>query len=316
MHIGGYELESPLINAGGVIKSPEDTLLLAQTGIGAILAGSFTLDYREGNSPNGETVYYHDSETGITYNSLGMPNKGLRYLVDQDLSEMIEIAHYHNLPFILNLAPISDDPVAEIDEMFSVMAEAGIEELDGFELNAGCPNVVLEDGGRHELLSHYPRQLEAVLERVNDIKRDYFYIGSTIVRISPFVDTRNAISLGMVFNHAEVDVISAFNTFPGGRPLDDEGNEILQVKGGVGGMSGRGMQHEAEMQTMLLDNVRREQNGHYEIIGSNGIHDAESLRRRLRLGASAVSATTMFFESSSWVNTVNGHLNDLTELES
>lgn len=316
MYIGAYELESPFINAGGVASTIEGVRKLAPTGLGAILI-STTLEKSIGNSPNGETVYYHDPETRITYNARGLPNKGVRNLVaDAELTEMIDYAHYHHKPLILNFAPVTDDPELEIDEAFSLLVEAGIEELDGFELNASCPNVVLPDGGRHDILSHDPPKLQASLERINEIANNYLYIGSRLVRIAPLLDRTNLVNLGMAFKRTDIDAVSAFGTFPGGRPLDNRGKEILQVPGGTGGMSGPGMQHEAELQTMWLNDVRRDQAGRYDIIGSNGIHDAESVRRRLRLGASVVSGTTLFYESLSWPNMVNGLLNDLVELES
>ena len=37
MHIGEYELVSPLMNAGGVVKTLEDVNKMAQTGVGAVL---------------------------------------------------------------------------------------------------------------------------------------------------------------------------------------------------------------------------------------------------------------------------------------
>ncbi len=51
---------------------------MSETPVGAILGGSFALDDRPGMGPNGEVVYYHDPVSGITYNVLGMPGKGIR----------------------------------------------------------------------------------------------------------------------------------------------------------------------------------------------------------------------------------------------
>lgn len=106
MKIGNYELESPLFNAGGVVKTVENVRMMASTGVGAVLLGSYTLEPRVGNSPNGETVYYHDRAAGTTYNSLGMPNKGIKE-VARDLPEMIKIAHDLGKPVVLNVAPVS-----------------------------------------------------------------------------------------------------------------------------------------------------------------------------------------------------------------
>ncbi len=314
MKIGEYQLESPLINAGGLVKTVEDARQMAATGVGAVLAGSFTLDPRIGNSPNGEVVYYHDPASSITYNSLGMPNKGME-TVAKDLRDMIKIAHDFGKPFILNFAPVSDNPIAEVITMSEILARANIENLDGLELNASCPNVVTGNGGRHELLSHHPEFMADVLMELRDISANEVPFGSLLVRISPFRSADDAKEMARVLQARDgVDAVSAFNTLPGGRPLDAAGTEILQVPGGLGGMSGPGMCDEMERQTVWLVDARSEVNGTFEIIGSNGIHDAQSIQRRLNLGVSAVSATTLFWEAQNWGNAANEPLQAFSEL--
>ena len=44
MKIGEIQLESPLMNAGGLVKTVSDVEMMAATGVGAVVAGSFTLD--------------------------------------------------------------------------------------------------------------------------------------------------------------------------------------------------------------------------------------------------------------------------------
>jgi dihydroorotate dehydrogenase len=299
MRIGEYEMESPLMNAGGLVKSVEDVRIMAQTGIGAVLAGSFTLEPRAGNGANGERVYYRDVATDTTYNSLGMPNKGIVNLA-ANLNEMIDIAHDHGKPFVLNFAPVSDDPRSELITMAEVLSLAKVERLDGFELNASCPNVVTGDGGRHELLSHHPKLLEEVLFELSDIAANELAIGTLLVRISPFKQEADAVNLAKAVQSVGVNVVSAFNTFPGGVPVDSEGRQLLQVPGGAGGQSGGAMTSIAEEQTGWLLNARQSVSGTFEIIGSNGIVDAETMKRRLDLGVAAVSATTLFWEAHSW----------------
>lgn len=314
MFIGEYEMESPLMNAGGVVKSLEDVRMMAETGVGAIIAGSYTLEPRVGNSPNGETVYYHDSETGITYNSLGMPNQGIRE-VAQELPEMIRIAHDFGKPLVLNIAPVSDDPSTEIIEMFGILSMAGIEKLDGVELNAGCPNVVTEDGGRHELLSHHSDMLGDTLHELHDIMEFDLHVGNLMVRISPFRNRTDALNLVELLASVNVNTVSAFNTFPGGVPLDASGKQILQVPNGIGGQSGPGKAELAEEQTQwLLDAQADEPYADFEIVGSNGVIDAGGMKRRLDLGAKAVSVTTLFYQSPSWKVAVNKLLDDYASL--
>lgn len=311
LSIGNYEMSSPLMNAGGLVKSVEDVRLMAQTGVGAVLAGSFTLDERVGNSPNGEQVYFHDPANSITYNSLGMPNKGLRTMA-KDIPTMVEIAHDYGKPFILNFAPVTSDPVREINQAFYLLAKADVE-LDGFELNASCPNVILDGGRRHDILSANPTLFSEVLGEISDMSRSYVPIGTRLTRISPLRDFDDVPNL-MSALQGHVQVISAFNTFPGGHPRRPDGSDHLQVVGGIGGMSGPGMATKAEQQTRVLVAARDAHLPEVEIIGSTGIATAEALKRRLDLGVAAVSATTLFWEGRNWATAVDSLLRHYVEL--
>ena len=315
MFVGEFNLDSPFMNAGGLVKGLEDARRMAATAVGAVVAGSFTIDEKVGNSPNGEIVYYHDPQTMITYNALGMPNKGLRSLAATgELQDMIDVTHDAGKPFILNFAPISEDPFAEVTELRAILARAKIENLDGLELNASCPNVVTADGGRHELLSHHTAQLGDVLYELDNISWNEVPFGFLAVRISPFRRKEDALELATVIDEAQTDAVSAFNTFPGGIPVNQAGAQILQVSGGMGGQSGLGMMDKAEEQTRWLDDARTQANGVFEIIGSNGVGNGKAMRRRMKnFGVSAVSATTLFWESNSWGEAANKILEEYVE---
>jgi dihydroorotate dehydrogenase len=307
MAIGEIQFESPLMNAGGLLKTVADVEMMARTAVGAVLAGSFTLDGRVGNSPGGETVYYHDYKAQVSYNSLGMPNAGARELAASgELQQMVNIAHDLGKPFIFNFAPVSGDPVDEVITLGGILSKYEIEGIDAIELNASCPNVITKDGGRHELLSHHPELLEEVLAELCDIAANEVPLKALITRVSPFRDKTDAIALARVLERTGIDAVSAFNTFPGGRPLNQEGEPILQVRGGVGvpdgtgGQSGLGMSAATEEQTQWLIDARTEVEGAFDIIGSNGIGSGETMKRRIDMGAVAVSATTLFWESASW----------------
>ena len=246
---------------------------------------------------------------------MGMPNQGIEALA-KDLPDMIRIAHDAGKPFILNLAPVSDDPADEVINMFGILSRAGIEELDAVELNASCPNVVTEDGGRHELLSHHPELLGATLSEIHDISANELAIGSLLVRISPFREQADAANLARLLGDIGVDAVSAFNTFPGGVPLNAAGEHILQVPNGAGGQSGPGLANAAEKQTQWLLQAKEEAGATFDVIGSNGIIDAASMKQRLDIGAKAVSLTTLFTEApSTWRSAVDTLLYDYSQLQ-
>jgi dihydroorotate dehydrogenase len=188
--IGHLEVDSPFGNAGGVVKHVEDVEKMAHSGVGWIEAGSYTLEPREGNGSNGEVVYFHNAETGETFNSLGMPNKGIDE-VETEIPAMAEIANGYGKPLIVNIAPVSDEPIQESVELTRRAYAAG---ADAVLLNAGCPNVITQDGGRHEILSHNPDVLEKVLRG----------LGRTIfIRTSPMLEVEG-VSLQRAFRVMKV----------------------------------------------------------------------------------------------------------------
>jgi dihydroorotate dehydrogenase len=70
----------------------------------------------------------------------------------------------------------------------------------------------------------------------------------------------------------------------------------------------------AEEQTKWLVDARSAAQAEFDIVGSNGIYDARSLQRRLNLGASMVSCTTLFWESSrGWGDAVDQVLQQFSE---
>lgn len=307
--VGGLELESSLMNAGGVVKTPEDARRMALTGVGAVLGGSFTLLERPGNGPNGERVYYHDPETGVTYNALGMPNRSLEDSAP-DIKEMIKICNDVGKPFILNFAPTSEEPIEEVILAAEVLADAGVEVLDGFELNASCPNVPLENGERHEMLSYHPLLLAEVVEAVEMVDAELLNVGDIWVRVSPFRKREDAAELVWALKDSSVEAIAGFNTFL----VPANGTEFLQVKPGVGGMSGPGMCAKTEIQTKWLAKAVKEIEPSIDIIGCNGVSDGETMAYRMGLGASAVGMTTLFFESLDWGASVNQVLEEYAEI--
>lgn len=303
-HVG--EIESPWGNAGGVVKTLEDVEQMAHTGVGWIEAGSYTLEPRLGNAWNPETeqfdrtVYYHNPETGETYNSLGMPNKGMDE-VEAEIPEMVRIADAHNKKLLVNVAPVSDEPVEESIELVRRAYEAG---AHGVVLNAGCPNVLTADGGRHELLSRSPQSFFSVIGGLAIVQTPI------MVRISPQESRANAKRILMAATTYEhVSAVFDPNTWPGHKPVDGEGNPILDVPGGMGGKSGPAMDHEAAEETawavgLVGDSV--------DIISSSSIMNAKTLQRRLDLGAVAGAGTTFFYESrNGWKEDVDRMLQDL-----
>lgn len=289
--IGHLEVDSPWGNAGGVVKTPEEVELMAHTGVGWIEAGSYTLEAREGNGPNGEVTYHHTAETGETFNSLGMPNKGMD-AVGKQIPEMAEIAHSFGKKLVVNVAPVSDQPVNESRELVFRAYASG---ADAVLLNAGCPNVVTEDGERHEILSHNAPILGKVVLGLQGITEKY---PPVFIRISPGEDYNRIRASLRVLPKEIVSAVFTPNTWPGHVPKDESGKEILEVSRGEGGKSGPAMAEDALRQTAWAISASKIGGRKIDIVSSAGIMTGQELKRRLDLGAVAGAGTTLYYESA------------------
>lgn len=313
------QVDSPWGDGGGVVKTVEDVELMAATGVGWIEAGSYTLEQRFGNDRDQATgefvldpltgepvkVYYHDSVTGKTINSLGMPNKGMD-VVETEIPEMLKTAQARGKELVVNVAPVTDDPVAETQELVERVFEAGAENV---LVNAGCPNVVTEDGGRHEILSHNPDALRRVLVGLKEIcgKNDR----KVFVRLSPYPSRdKMAAALAAVCQSEVVSAVYTPNTWPGQLLLGEDGKPILGVPGGGGGLSGPAQRYAARQQTSWAHNLLKRRNSRPDIVSSSSIMTGQDLLTRMRLGAVAGAGTTFYYESSDWKEDTDRLLHD------
>jgi dihydroorotate dehydrogenase len=302
--LGQLDVAAPWANAGGVVRSLEEVEQIVAAGVGWVEAGSYTLDPRVGNGPLSD-VYYFDKEERATYNSLGMPNNGID-AVEEEMPEMARAAHSYNKPLVVNVAPVSNEPVAESVELTRRAQAAG---ADMVLLNAGCPNVVTADGGRHELLSRNPKALKEVLKGL--IEAD---VDPIAVRLSPMENHQQAVEVARVIRESGIiSVVFTPNTWPGHKPLRSSGEPALKVSGNVGGKSGPATAEDAANQTAIFASLFR--NTNIDVVSSGGITTADELARRLKLGAVAGAGTTFFYETEeSWKSAVNKLNFDLASL--
>jgi dihydroorotate dehydrogenase len=318
-------LESPFGNAGGVVKRVEDVERMAKTGVGWIEAGSYTLEPRLGNEYDPKTgeliidpktenailVYYYDRETGETFNSLGMPNKGTD-VVYKEIPEMSQIAHAHNKPLVVNVAPVSSEPVSETRDLVRLAFEAGADEVI---VNGGCPNVIVEGGDRKEILSTNPAALRTVLCGLKPVVEKFRPVW---LRISP---QHNYDTAKKVFRVIEstgvVSTVVDPNTFPGLGPLDKDGDPILGVAKNIAGKSGPATAPQALDQVRMAVEIL---NGSgIGVVASGGVMDnekigakaAEQINRYLHIGAVGVAGTTFFYENPDWREATHKLLDEL-----
>lgn len=305
-------LGSPWGNAGGVVKSVEDVERMAKTGVGWIEAGSYCMEERFGNDRDKETgefiidpdtgnpivVYYHDPGTGESYNSLGMPGKGIDK-VEQEIPEMIEIAHRHYKKLIVNVAPVSNDPTTESFELVTRAFEA---KADGVILNGGCPNVWDEDGDIHEILSTNPAALARVLLGLRPVVERFMPIYLRLSPLPTYDQTKTV--LRIVEASKAVSVVFIPNSFNQKIPFKN-GKKVLGIEGDTAGKTGPATAEDTYRQAVWAKEILRGskvgivRSGGIANWEAHGIKASEELRRTLSLGALA-AGTTFYYESVDW----------------
>lgn len=305
--LAGQELDSPLVNAAGSINGPyterllHEVGVLAATGIGAITVGSFTMPAQEGNGAKfGEPVYYHDREAGKTYNSMGLPNIGFEAAVGL-IPEIISRAE--GKPVIFSgsptNAPVHGSSVEQATRLAYGFLQAGAKLV---EINVSCPNVVTEDGGRKPIMGY---DLETMQELVDALTTSVGEGEKLGVKLPPYLSYEEKAVAADLAKLLRASNVFAFlvtaNTIPNQEPLNANGEHILTVHGGKGGMSGPATKDVGREQLRLWHALL---DSKADIISTLGLDSGKELKTRLQLGAAAAGGVTFLWESANWQDAV------------
>jgi dihydroorotate dehydrogenase len=307
--IGHLEVKSPWSNAGGVAKTPEKVELLAQTQVGSIEAGSYTLEPRFGNSPNGERVYYHNPDTNETFNSMGKANIGMD-LIEQQIPYMSKITHLLGKKLVVNVAVVSDSPVEEARELVSRTYEAGADAV----LIAEAQNVIKEDGQNQEIISQDAEKTKEMMAGLRPIVEKYKPVFYRLSTYESYAQTRS------VVRQIDPKVVSAIyvsNTFPVEIPRDENGDKIIQVPGEICGMSGPAMADAYTQQLYWVLTSSKIGGRSFDVVSSGGINKGCELKRRLDADDKVVAGcgTTLYYETpeEAWPEATDRIHRELTE---
>lgn len=317
----GHEIETPLVNAAGSVNgiSREHILhnvdTLANTAIGALTLGSFTVPERVGNEDTGGLVYYHDPNTGATYNSMGLPNIGLA-AAKELMPDILARAHEKGKPVIASVSPVHATPEtgSTLEQVKRLVGEMLLAGADLVEVNTSCPNVVTEGGGRKPILGY---DLEGMQELVEELAPWLGTFESKVgVKPPPYLTAEEKATvpeLAKLFKERRVfSFMSTPNTIPGQIARNQAGQPILTVPEGKGGMSGPATKEIGREQLTMW----REQLGdEIEIISTLGVDSGRELAIRRQLGATAGSGVTFLWESNNWGQAVTDMIIDWTESE-
>lgn len=306
-------LESPLINAAGTINGTEtngilrDVETLADTGIGAITVGSFTVLPRPGNAHEyGEPVSHYDSESGTMTNALGLPNIGIEAAA-QLVPRILELAG--DKPVIFSISPSTEPGIGDSVEQSVIMANrifaAGAKII---ELNVSCPNVVTEGGGRKPIMGYDVETMKYLTEALYD-RSDPVLLDCLGIKPPPYIGQEQKSAqaeIAHILAEFWPSYLAVSNTIPGHVPLKPDGSPILRVPNGVGGRSGPSTKMIGRDQLSLWRRTAPE----IPIISMLGVFDGLEVKEREQLGASVSAVNSRLWLSRNWKATVTEILNE------
>lgn len=315
--VAGVEFESPLVNAAGSINdtSEERILhevgLLADTGIGAITVGSFTIPRQDGNEAKfGSPTLIIDKDSGRTYNSMGLPNIGIE-AAKTLLPKVIERAHDKGKPVIASVSSTlhSDEIGGSLAQLTRLVGDALETGVDLVEVNTSCQNTVTADGGRKPIIGYDLETMAGLVDALEPFTRNQD--SKVGVKLPPYLTLEEmdvASSLSKIFIARRVfGFITLPNTIGGQIPVDSEGNPRLSVPTGMGGMSGPATKHIGRMQLVLWEGLVGDD---IDIISTLGVDSGKELMKRMELGAAAAGGVTFLWQSSNWKRAVTDMLTE------
>jgi len=263
----GLSLRHRVINASGCFDALAGArvfgdLLLAEFPFSAYVSKTITLASREGNPP----PRLWESAAGLI-NSIGLPNRGLRGYLEDDLPALARLA----VPLITNVMGSTAEEVGEL-----VAALEDHPQVAAIELNVSCPNVAtgLDIGAD-------PKGLEALLAHVRPLSSK-----PLIVKLTP--NTADVADCAAGAEAGGADAVSLINTLRAVALSPDGAGPWLG--GGSGGLSGPAIRAIALAQVSAV--ARRVA---IPIVGMGGVGCGRDARELIDVGATLVAVGTECF---------------------
>jgi dihydroorotate dehydrogenase (NAD+) catalytic subunit len=264
----GIPLAHQVINGSGTFdaiaaRRAFGDALLERFPFAAFVSKTVTVEPRQGNPP----PRLWELGAGMI-NSIGLPNKGLRGYLAEDLPKLAELP----VPLIVNVMGFTRDEVARL-----VRAFAEREEVAALELNVSCPNV--ETG---MLVGAEPSETAALLDVVRRLT-----VKPLIVKLTPNCTSPAAVAAAAEQHGA--DAVSLINTLRGMAMNPHRPGEPW-LGGGTGGVSGPAVRAVALAQ---VRDVRAAVS--IPIVGMGGVQRGGHASDLLHAGADVVAVGTESF---------------------
>ena len=287
MHFCGIALSHPVINASGTFDAVAarrvfgDALLEAFP-FAAFVSKTVTAEPRAGNPPPRLWEL-----AGGLLNSIGLPNKGLRGYLAEDLPRLAELP----VPLIVNVMGSSPEDVAVL-----VAAFAERDEVAALELNVSCPNV--ETG---LIMGADPHELAALLDHV----RPHAGSKPLIVKLTP--NCASPADVGAAAEQHGAAAVSLINTLRG-MAMDPHRPGEPWLGGGTGGVSG------PAVRAIALAQVREVRSRIVlPLVGMGGVQSGRHAVDLHRAGADLVAVGTESFRDPLAARRIAGEASRLAE---
>jgi dihydroorotate dehydrogenase (NAD+) catalytic subunit len=280
----GLQLRHPVVNGSGTFDAIAarrvfGDALLERFPFAAFVSKTITVEPRDGNPP----PRLYETAAGMI-NSIGLPNKGLRGYLEQDLPELARLP----VPLVTNVMGATADELCVLVEALDDR-----DEVDALELNVSCPNVRtgLDIGAD-------PAELSAVLAQVRPRTRK-----PLIVKLTP--NTADVALVAQAAQEAGADAVSLINTLRAYAPHPRRpGTPWLGA--GTGGLSGPAIRAVALAQVRAVA-----QRVSIPVVGMGGVQTGAHAAQLLEAGATLVAVGTESFRDAAAGTRISRELDDL-----
>jgi dihydroorotate dehydrogenase (NAD+) catalytic subunit len=280
----GLRLAHPIVNGSGTFDATAarrafgDAVLEAFP-FAAFVSKTITLEPRAGNPP----PRLYETPAGLI-NSIGLPNKGLRGYLEQDLPQLAELP----VPLVTNVMGSTAAELAALVEGVDAP-----DEIEAVELNVSCPNVKtgLDIGAD-------PAELATVMREVRPRTAK-----PLIVKLTP--NTADVAAVAESAEGAGADAVSLINTLRAYAPHPHAAGAPW-LGGGTGGLSGPAIRAVALAQVRAV--ARRVT---IPIVGMGGVQSGRHAADLLDAGATLVAVGTESFRDPAAGTRISRELDDL-----
>ena len=280
----GKIIDNPIGLAAGFDKSAEVYNEIFKIGFGFVEVGTVTPKKQYGNQK--PRVFRLEKDQALI-NRLGFNNDG---------SDAIKKRIEHNAPD--GLLGINIGPNKDTDNMYNDFlscAKTFFPIGDYITINISSPNT---EGLRN---FHEKENLEKLLIKINEIRKESNFKKSFLLKISPDLDEssiNNIVDLSLKNN---INGIILTNTSDKNRDklIDNQKNE-------KGGLSGQPIK---DLSTKIIKKFYKKLNGKIPIIGVGGVDSGEAAFEKIAAGASAIQLYTgMIYKGPKIATKINQEL--------